>query len=216
MSTNMLRISFLLLLLCSYGCESYNSRFFKQVDYNENESEYYYSDIRYYSIAGIKQKVKTIDYDKNNIIRRETFFRDNKIYKMRLYNESGKILREDKYLDSDSNGYRVIYYSNGNIKEEYDFKNSDFKEGKFISYYHNGSLQADLEYLNESLIGTCSWYYPSGNLMRIKDYLDDSIYQIEYYKNGSKKSEGSFKDNALVGRWIFYDKDGNLSSEEDY
>jgi len=214
MSNSILRI--FLLWFFSYGCESYNDRFFKKTDYNEDKSQYHYSDIRYYSIAGVKQKVKKIDYDKNNIIRKESFFRDDQLYKIKLYNESGKILKEDKYADLNSDGYRVTYYSNGNIKEEYEFKNLDIKDGKFTSYYHNGGLQSDLEYLNGILMGTCSWYYPSGNLMRIKDYLDDTIYQIEYYKNGSKKSEGSFRSNKLTGRWIFYNKDGNLSSEEDY
>ena len=94
--------------------------------------------------------------------------------------------------------------------------NTDIKTGQFTSYYHNGSLQSDLKYSNNSLSGTCSWYFPSGNLMRIKDYLIETVYQIEYYENGSKKSEGSFKGSKLTGRWIFYDKNGDLSSEEDY
>jgi len=210
------RTLLIILFIFYYGCESYNARFFKKVDYSENISEYHYSDIRYYPIAGVKQKVKRIDYDKNDIIRKETFFRDNQVHKIRLYNESGKILKEDTYKDEYLNGYRIIYYSNGNIKEEYNFNNLDIKTGEFTSYYHNGGLQSDLKYSNNSLSGTCSWYFPSGNLMRIKDYLIETVYQIEYYENGSKKSEGSFKGSKLTGRWIFYDKNGDLSSEEDY
>tara|TARA_Y100001970_G_C14174331_1_gene826056 strand:+ start:113 stop:766 length:654 start_codon:yes stop_codon:yes gene_type:complete len=217
MTKNISRIFLLIIIFYSYGCESYNSRFFKQENYNEQINEYHYSDIRYYPIGGIKQKVKKIDYDRNDIIRKETFFRNNQIHKIKLYNESGKILKEDIYKDSESKGYRIIYYSNGNVKEEYDFNSFNIKTGKFTSYYHNGGLQSDLEYSDGSLSGTCSWYYPSGNLMKIKDYLDNSfMYQIEYYKNGSKKSEGGFKEKKLSGRWIFYDKNGDLTSEEDY
>ena len=90
------------------------------------------------------------------------------------------------------------------------------KSGKFVSYYINGGLQSDLEYLNGVLVGTCSWYYPSGNLIRIKDYLSETVYQIEYHENGAKKSEGTLEDNKPVGRWISYDKSGDISSEEDY
>ena len=216
MINNIYRIFFSILLFLYYGCESYNTRFFKKVDYNEKKSEYHYSDIRYYPIAGVKQKVKKIDYDKNDIIRKETFFRADNIYRIRLYNESGKILKEDTYEDTNLKGSRILYYSNGNIKEEYYFNDLDVKVGRFTSYYHNGGLQSDLEYLDGALFGTCSWYYPSGNLMKIKDYLDETIYQIEYYENGSKKSEGNFDGNKLVGRWIFYDKNENLLSEEVY
>ena len=216
MINNIYRIFFSILLFLYYGCESYNTRFFKKVDYNEKKSEYHYSDIRYYSIAGVKQKVKKIDYDKNDVIRKETFFRADNIYRIRLYNESGKILKEDTYEDTNLKGSRILYYSNGNIKEEYYFNDLDIKVGQFTSYYHNGGLQSDLEYLDGALFGTCSWYYPSGNLMKIKDYLDETVYQIEYYENGSKKSEGNFDGNKLVGRWIFYDKNENLLSEEVY
>jgi antitoxin component YwqK of YwqJK toxin-antitoxin module len=216
MSNNIYRIFFLILFFFYYGCESYNSRFFKKVDYNEKKSEYHYSDIRYYPIAGVKQKVKKIDFDKNDIIRKETFFRDNRVYRIRLYNESGKILKEDTYRDTNLNGSRILYYSNGNIKEKYNFNNLDVKVKKFTSYYHNGGLKSDIEYLDGALFGTCSWYYPSGNLMKIKDYLDETVYQIEYHENGSKKSEGSFDEDRLVGRWIFYDQNGKLFSEEVY
>ena len=208
----------LIIIFCVfyYGCESYNNRFYKKEDYSEKPSEYSYSDIRYYSIAGKKERVQKIEYDDNDIIRKETFYRDEKPYRIRLYNENGKILKEDTYKDIIQNGYRITYYSNGNINEEYDFINSNQKNGGFTSYYNHGGLQSDLQYLNEELVGTCSWYYPTGNLMRIKDYLIDSNYQIEFYENGERKSEGSFKGNKLIGRWVFYDSDGKLSSEEDY
>ena len=215
----------IILFIFYYGCESHNykdslpSNFFKfskKVDYGEELSEYHYSDIRYYPIAGVKQKVKKVDYDKNDIIRKETFFRDNQIYRIRLYNESGIFFKEDTYKNFSQNGYRIIYYSNGNIKEEYEFNHLNEKSGKFVSYYINGGLQSDLEYLNGVLVGTCSWYYPSGNLIRIKDYLFKTVYQIEYYENGAKKSEGTLEDNKPVGRWISYDKNGDISSEEDY
>ena len=208
----------LIIIFCVlyYGCESYNDRFHKKEDYSEKLSEYSYSDIRYYLIAGKKQRVQKTEYDDNDIIRKETFYRDEKPYRIRLYNEDGRILKEDTYKNIIQNGYRITYYSNGNINEEYDFINSDQKSGEFTSYYSNGGLQRDLEYLNGEPVGTCSWYYPSGNLMRIKDYLIDSNYQIEFYENGERKSEGSFQGDRLIGRWVFYESDGKLSSEEDY
>ena len=199
-----------------YGCESYSDRFHKKEDYNEKPSEYSYSDIRYYDIAGEKQRVQKTEYDDDDVKRKETFYRDEKPYRIRIYDEKGRIMKEDTYSNFPDSGYRIMYYFNGNVKEEYEFINFEEKNGEFSSYYENGGLQSDLEYLNGQPSRTCSWYYPSGNLMRIKDYLEDSNYQIDFYENGERKSEGTFKGSELTGRWVFYDSDGRLSSEEDY
>ena len=64
--------------------------------------------------------------------------------------------------------------------------------------------------------GTCSWYFPTGNLMRIKEYNTSSNYQIDFHENGERKSEGSFEGMDFIGRWIFYSELGEILLEKDY
>ena len=214
------------------GCDSYEERFFEQ-QYKEQSDQIAYSEVKYHRINGSRERVKKLEYDKRDILRKEIFFGDNFISKIRLYNEEGIIAKEEVF-DVDSkerlSGQRILYYSSGNKKEEYDFSNGEM-DGHYESYYGNGALQSDLEYSRGKLIGSCSWYYPSGNLMKIQEFLDREFYQIQYYENGNKKSEGSLllnnyyeansiSDNFIghnfIGHWIFYDEQGKITKEQVY
>ena len=213
------KILIILSLLLAVGCKPWQERFSEQ-EYSEDESDISNSEILYFEIGGEKQKVKKLDYDDNKTLRKETFFRDRKTHKVKLYNEFGNLVKEESYNKGDElDGHRVIYYPDGNVKEEYDFVDGLY-DGKFNSYYENGSLRTDLEYSAGDLMGTCSWYYPSGNLMIIKDFSSGVNYKIEFHENGEKKAEGPFGSgdlfNANVGRWVFYDKQGRVTLEMDY
>ena len=214
------------------GCDSYEERFFEQ-QYKEQSDQIAYSEVKYHRINGSRERVKKLGYDKRDVLRKEIFFGDKFISKIRLYNEEGIIAKEEVF-DVDSkerlSGQRILYYSSGNKKEEYDFSNGEM-DGHYESYYGNGALQSDLEYSRGKLIGSCSWYYPSGNLMKIQEFLDREFYQIQYHENGNKKSEGSLllnnyyeansiSDNFIghnfIGHWIFYDEQGKITKEQVY
>ena len=133
----------LILFVLAVGCESYNNRF-TQKEYKENKSRIINSDVLYYEIGGVKQKVKKLEYDQNDILRKETFFRESKTHRIKLYNENGYIVKDESYVNGNElNGQRVIYFPNGNTKEEYSFIDGQ-NEGKFRSYYENGTLNSDL------------------------------------------------------------------------
>ena len=201
------------------ACEPWNERF-SEKEYEEDDSEISNSEVLFYDIAGERQKVKQLDYDDTKTLRKETIYRDKKTYKIKLYNEDGNLVKEETYNDGDElDGSRIIYYPNGNIKEDYSFVDGS-NHGKFNSYFENGSLKTDLEYSKGDMTGTCSWYYPSGNLMIIKDFSTGVNYKIEFHENGEKKAEGPFGSgdlfNANVGHWVFYDKQGRVTLEMNY
>jgi len=217
-------------LLITLGCESYTDRFSSK-DSNEDEKGIIeYRDIKYYQINGVKKKAKELAYDKNDILREEILYNENKISRIKLYDDRGRVSTQENFEVDLQSGKRIIFYTNGNIKEEYDFSNGT-KNGNYNSYYINGGLKSNLEFLNGKIKGSCSWYYPSGELMRIKEFLRKEYYQIEYYKNGNKKSEGSmyynniadenlisnsFSGDTFIGHWIFYNENGNIIKEENH
>ena len=201
------------------GCEPYQSRF-SEKEYSESDIKISHSDSHYYPINGIQYKFKQLDYDKNNILRKETFFRDNKVHMIKLYNSNGYIELEETYSKSEpKRTQKVTYYPSGQAKEKYAHVNQ-IKDGRYIAYYKNGTLKSDLYFLNGVLGETCSWYFPSGNLMRIKEYSSKLNYQIDFHENGEKKSEGAFDDEDIfhsnIGKWTFYDAKGKIVLEKDY
>ena len=217
-------------LLISVGCESYADRFSAKDSNEDQKGVIEYSDIKYYKINGVKKKAKKLDYDKNDILRREVLYNNNQISRIRSYDDRGRISVEENFNDGGESGEKIIFYTNGNIKEEYDFSNN-LKNGNYNSYYINGSLESNLEFDRGRIKGSCSWYYPTGQLMRIKEFLKKEYYQIEFYKNGNKKSEGSmrynnvgnqsivsnsFSGDVFVGRWIYYSENGSIIKEEDH
>jgi len=213
----MLKKITLILLIILTGCKSYEDRFFIQ-DYDESSADITYSETKYHDINGSKQRVKQLDFDSKNVLRKEIFFGDEFINKIRFYDENGVLAKEEIFNVSQKDkltGQRILYYPNTNKKEEYDFSNGK-KDGYYTSYYTNGALESDLEYTSGTLSGSCSWYYPSGNLMKIQEFLSREYYQIEYYENGSKRSEGSFRGESFIGHWVFYDQYENVIREENY
>lgn len=218
------------ILFIGVGCESYSDRFSEKDSNEDQKGVIEYSDIKYYQINGVKKKAKKLDYDKNDILRREVLYNNNQVSRIKSYDDRGRITVEENLNEDGKSGERTIFYTNGNIKEEYDFSNN-IKDGNYNSYYINGSLESNLEFNSGKIKGSCSWYYPTGQLMRIKEFLKKEYYQIEYYKNGNKKSEGSmrynnigdqnmisnsFSGDTFVGRWIYYNENGKIIKEENH
>ena len=213
-----MHIAFILISLTLFlGCDPYQSRF-SEKEYSELDADITHSDSHYYPINGVQYKFRQLDYDQNNILRKETFFRDNKVHIVKLYNSNGYIEVEETHSKSTPPKIqKTTYYPNGQAKEKYSHINYT-KDGRYISYYKNGTLSGDIYYENGIMVGACSWYFPSGNLKRIKEFTSDSnlSYQIDFYENGQRKSEGTFAGDAFSGRWIFYDQLGTITLESDY
>ena len=215
-----MHIAFIFFSLALFlGCEPYQSRF-SEKEYSESHIKISHSDSHYYPINGIQYKFKQLDYDKNNILRKETFFRDNKVHSVKLYNSNGYIETEETYSKLKSEkAQKTTYYPNGQPKEKYAHINQ-IKDGRYIAYYKNGTLRSDLYFSNGVIGGTCSWYFTSGNLMRIKEYSSKLNYQIDFHENGEKRSEGAFYEKDLfhtnTGKWTFYNAEGKIVLEQDY
>ena len=140
---------FILLTLFLGGCEPYQSRF-SEKEYKGVNVEISHSDSHYYPINGIQYKFKQLDYDRNNILRKETFFRNNQIHMVKFYNHNGYIELEEIYSKSiPIKIQKTTYHPNGQKKETY--THVDYvKDGRYISYYRNGTLSGDIycEYSN--------------------------------------------------------------------
>ena len=62
----MLKKIILILLVILTGCQSYEDRFFIQ-EYDEDSADIAYSEVKHHRINGVKQRVKQLDFDSNEL-----------------------------------------------------------------------------------------------------------------------------------------------------
>ena len=88
------------------------------------------------------------------------------------------------------NGLCVYWFSNGQKKEEVNFKEGK-KNGLLSGWYQNGNKRCEINYINDD-----------------KDGL--SIY---WYQNGNKKGEENWESGLPVGLWTEWHNNGKIYSE---
>ena len=80
----MLKKITLILFIILIGCQSYEDRFFIQ-EYDEDSADIAYSEVKHHRINGVKQRVKQLDFDSRDVLRKEIFFGEEFINKIRFY-----------------------------------------------------------------------------------------------------------------------------------
>jgi antitoxin component YwqK of YwqJK toxin-antitoxin module len=117
----------------------------------------------------------------------------NKLFEGRwnYYHKASKaIMTIEYYANGKLEGLRSVFYPNGKIAEEINFKDN-LKEGICKRYTENGIVIEESAYKNNEYNGTSTFKDSDGNLI----------------------SKGNFVDGKKAGVWHFYEK-GKLSKEE--
>lgn len=152
---------------------------------------------------------------------------------VKTYLKSGQLTSECTYVNDTPEGACKEYFSNGNIKKEYNLKNGNL-DGSFKIYHLNNVPEVAGKYVNSLKEGDWIEYldngktrtrktYKGGELVSEKrengtftDYYDSGIPKLEInYSNG--KREGNFKEFYDIGTWkkvLIEDKDGQSESPE--
>ena len=117
----------------------------------------------------------------------------NKLFEGRwnYYHKASKaIMTIEYYANGKLEGLRSVFYPNGKIAEEINFKDN-LKEGICKRYTENGIVIEESAYKNNEYNGTATFKDSDGSLI----------------------SKGNFVDGKKAGVWHFYEK-GKLSKEE--
>ena len=133
--------------------------------------------------------------------------KNRKTGKWTFWNEGGKVVQEEDYLNGQLNGERKMYYDNGNIRSietykdnELNGKRTDYDDAKRISYEYN--------YLNGKLDGIFK-AYNDGKLWRECLYLKGEILREKEYKNGKINVLRLIDSSGKLVDVQEYDADGN-------
>ena len=92
-------------------------------------------------------------------------------------------------------GKHVVYYQNGNVKAQGNFKNSK-REGEWIFFYESGTVALKKNFSNGEQVGEWTYYNQDGTLaMKVDDItkIDEKVEMTRYEKN-KVKTKSTFVD----------------------
>ena len=110
------------------------------------------------------------------------------------------------------------YYTNGNLKAEYERNELGEKEGYELLYYESGVLRAEYHYKANKLNGVSKEYYENGNLVAEGNYKNGHLEGLSriYYESGKLKAESNYKNDVLDGLCKMYYENGQVKAEYYY
>jgi len=139
--------------------------------------------------------------------------------------KGGKMDGDAKYYDYDGKLYSIFSYAKGHFQkvQYFDKKGGVIsttlrKSGPIdvIQYFPDGSKKSQATYNEkENIIGTQTFYYPSGRVMETDEYVDGDMqgYSIGYYPNGAKKLENHYAEGKMDGYHCSYFQHGQKKEE---
>ncbi len=127
-----------------------------------------------------------------------------------LYIDSGIIFISGE--DSAYTGTLVNKDDEGHLLSSIDYKNGRLN-GKAVFYYPSGCVEYLAEFVDEKPL-FITLYYTNGNIYQ-KRYIDQNNNEIleEYYLNGEKAKEYTSKDKTILWNNIYYSS-GKIKKDE--
>ncbi len=160
----------------------------------------YYDDTKEAALIGVRtfndkeNSVYTIFYDqKKNIVSEGKSINKLKEGNWKYHHETSKdLMTLEIYKLGNLDGIRTVYYKNGKIAEEINYKNG-IKNGIYNKFTEKGILLETVAYKNDAFDGLAVFRDPDNNIV----------------------SQGNFKNGKKVGIWKFF-KAGKLDSQTNF
>ena len=196
-------------------------------------NDYYKNGQLYIKVNSINDKAEgeSIVYYENGKLKGERIYKNDIIIKSTEYYQSGKLRRTFESTGG-LNGVITGYYENGvkssvqNVTQDYSVRGeiSYISNGQALVYDKKGTLIADLNYKNDSIIGLQQKFYVNGKLKY--DLIAASEdpknfkamdYAIEYYDNSDIIKLDCREKERGKGKWTCkeYNKNGSFKREFD-
>ena len=196
-------------------------------------NDYYKNGQLYIKVNSINDKAEgeSIVYYENGKLKGERIYKNDIIIKSTEYYQSGKLRRTFESTGG-LNGVITGYYENGvkssvqNVTQDYSVRGeiSYISNGQALVYDKKGTLIADLNYKNDSIIGLQQKFYVNGKLkydliVASEDPKNFKAmnYAIEYYDNSDIIKLDCREKERGKGKWTCkeYNKNGSFKREFD-
>ena len=156
----------------------------------------------------------------------------------KTFNDSGKLVLEENYLNGKKNGYFKYYDQEGNFirieKYENDILIEDAVETKHldrkVDYHPNGQIRTIAHFFKGKPEGIRREYSPEGKVVKSfifhngiclgEGIVDDNGKKQgqwkEFYESGKVRALGKYKNGRPIGTWKYLYEDGNVEIEGAY
>jgi len=107
------------------------------------------------------------------------------------------------------NGLFQIYWSNGNLRYEWYYKDGERADGISKSWFSNGQLKQEFNWKDGRRNGLFTEWYETGEKLSEgtwKGTIRDGVWTY-WYENGQKKRERTYKDGEIISKKC-WDNDG--------
>lgn len=147
-----------------------------------------------------------------------TVFSDNgKIARTKTFDAGGKLTGEGKYIEEKRDSVWKFYNEEGKIISEETYVNG-LKSGNCKVFYHSGGLAEEKMWKNGVADGVWKKYFANGQLkyngMLVKGKVEGRV--TFYYDSGQKEAEGLYKGDLKDGDWNYYTEEGKLKRTDKF
>jgi antitoxin component YwqK of YwqJK toxin-antitoxin module len=115
-------------------------------------------------------------------------------------------------------GEWVFYHKKSTTKMIVENYNANgLLEGERFVYYENGAIAEQANYKGGKLNGEAKWFLENNKVIRTANYVEDELHgkTITYNAEGDMISEGNFIKDQKKGIWKYYNA-GNITKEIDH
>lgn len=142
---------------------------------------------------------------------------DNSAY-VKFMTSYGKLISEGKMMGKDYVGKWIYYHKNSTkIMTVENYDSIGVLNGSRIVYYKNGKIAEESDYKDGKLEGISRVYSENGVEIKTFVYENDELHGLSKYHNddGLIVAEGSYKRGKKTGVWKYYEE-GELVRKKDF
>ncbi|MDC1141763.1 toxin-antitoxin system YwqK family antitoxin [Planctomycetota bacterium] len=130
------------------------------------------------------------------------------------FHQNGKPKTDGDYVEGQKQGLWVTYFDNGTVESQLTYKD-DQLIGEFERWHSNGQKAEAGKWENGEKIGSWMSWHPNGNLAQNIEYKDGQLNgaSFTYYNNDTAKERGQYVEGLKHGLWVLMYSDKTVEEK---
>jgi antitoxin component YwqK of YwqJK toxin-antitoxin module len=202
---------FILIVCTSISLRGQSTIYYDAVDSVEIDTLTFFNEIsiKYFQDSSLlKEEIRTF----TNTIIEEYYLVGNVVLNLK-YDDTGTLLKSIEYNDSDSTSFRQVFNLRTNSLHSHETQ-FPLSNGKKVFFYQNGEVKREESYRRGLLNGLATEYYETGEILseqRFKDGVKIGT-ELRYFENGVLSGSLQYADGKMHGFHFIYNSNGELTT----
>jgi len=146
------------------------------------------------------------------------FKKDGAYSYAKLFHPTGKIMAKGKYVGESIKDSVWLYYDDLGVMMSKETYTNGKKNGKALVYFPNGKLAEEKNFKSDVLHGNMKQYYDGTKVKSEANYIEGKQEgkSVFYFPNGIAAATGFYKNGLKNGPWIYKNQEGKVTEKELY